>query len=86
MTSVGADHWRLAVCRTWVGSLFIDLKRYPEAEEQLVAARDSLLATLGETHHHTQRAITLLHELHSIWDEPASPGDASRYSARHSSQ
>ena len=46
------------------------MKRYAEAEPELLASLDGLQAALGDGHPHIWNAITTLAELYEAWEKP----------------
>ena len=47
------------------------LRRYPEAERELLAAHSVLLAELGPEDRETQSVVRRLTELYEAWERPA---------------
>jgi tetratricopeptide (TPR) repeat protein/tRNA A-37 threonylcarbamoyl transferase component Bud32 len=76
--SLKPDHWVIHQSRRELGGSLIKLKRYREAEEELLAAHSGLKAALGDQHERTQRAIRYLVELYESWGKPR---QAEAYSA-----
>jgi serine/threonine-protein kinase len=68
--SVGADHWMVAEARGNYGVCLMKLKRYHEAEENLVASHAALKTTFGDEHERTQKAIKRLIEFYDAWGRP----------------
>jgi serine/threonine-protein kinase len=64
------DHVHLARCRFDLGGLLIELRRYPEAREQLVAAYRSFARALGRDSEETTGAADALRRLSRAWKDP----------------
>ena len=56
--------------RSHLGACLTQLKRYPEAEEQLLAAYAGLKTVRGEQHALTRKAVSRLIELYEAWGKP----------------
>ncbi|MGH9849481.1 MAG: tetratricopeptide repeat protein [Blastocatellia bacterium] len=69
--SLQPDHWRIQRCRSHLGACLIKLKRYREAEEQLLPAYAGLKATRGEQNEFTRQTVSHLIELYEAWGQPA---------------
>lgn len=70
LKSLKPDHWLIHQSRSDLGACLIKLKRYPEAEEQLLAGYAGLKAGRGAQHAQTQRAVGRLIELYEAWGKP----------------
>ena len=68
--SLKPDHWMIHRSRSNLGACLVKLKRYSEAEEQLLAGYAGLKAALGERHAQTQKAVSRLIELYESWGKP----------------
>lgn len=73
--SLDPNHWRIQRCRSHLGACLIKLKRYREAEEQLLAAYAGLKATRGEQSEFTRQTVSRLIELYEAWGQPAKAAD-----------
>ena len=78
LKSLKPDHWLIHQSRSNLGACLIKLKRYREAEEQLLAGYAGLKAALGDRHAQTQKAVGRLIELYESWGQP---GQAEPYRA-----
>jgi eukaryotic-like serine/threonine-protein kinase len=67
LKSLKPDHWLIHQSRINLGACLIKLKRYPEAEEQLLAGYAELKASRGAQHAQTQSAADHLIELYEAW-------------------
>jgi serine/threonine-protein kinase len=76
--SLKPDHWMFHRSGVYLGAYLIKLKRYHEAEEELLAGYAGLKAALGEQHSQTQKAAGRLIELYESWGKP---GQAEPYRA-----
>jgi tetratricopeptide (TPR) repeat protein len=63
-------HWGIQRSRSYIGACLVKLKRYPEAEEQLLPAYAGLKAGRGAQHAETQKAVSHLIELYEAWGKP----------------
>jgi tetratricopeptide (TPR) repeat protein len=63
-------HWHLGMWREGYGRALRALLKYPEAEEELLAAYDILSKALGHEHVQTQRAVHALAGLYTSWEKP----------------
>src|SRR5262249_47457801 len=70
LKSLQPDHLRIFRSRSHLGACLVKLKRYREAEEQLLAGYDGLKAALGDRHAETQKATGRLIELYEAWGKP----------------
>jgi serine/threonine-protein kinase len=68
--SLKPDYWRIHRSRSHLGACLVKLKRYREAEEQLLAGYAGLKAALGDQHAETQKAVSRLIELYQSWGKP----------------
>ena len=68
--SLEPEHWRIQRCRSNLGASLVKLKRYREAEEQLLAGYAGLKAGRGAQHAETQKAVSHLIELYEAWGKP----------------
>jgi tetratricopeptide (TPR) repeat protein len=68
--SLPPGHWMIAQSRSNRGAFLMELKRYREAETELLAGYAGLKATQGEQHERTQSAINHLVELYQAWGKP----------------
>ncbi len=68
--SLKPNHWGIQRCRSHLGACLLKLKRYHEAEEQLLAAHAGLKATLGEQSEFTRQAASRITELYEAWGQP----------------
>jgi len=68
--SLQPDHWMFHRSHVYIGACLIKLKRYPEAEEELLTGYAGLKAALGEQHSQTQKAAGRLIELYESWGKP----------------
>jgi tetratricopeptide (TPR) repeat protein len=68
--SLKPDHWLIHRCRSHLGKCLIKLKRYREAEEQLLTGYAGLKAALGDRDVETQKAVSHLIELYESWGNP----------------
>jgi tetratricopeptide (TPR) repeat protein len=68
--SLKPDYWRIHRSRSHLGACLVQLKRYREAEEQLLAGYAGLKAALGDQHAQTQKAVYRLIELYESWGKP----------------
>ncbi|MGH9841172.1 MAG: tetratricopeptide repeat protein [Blastocatellia bacterium] len=64
------DHWMINRARSNIGGCLTKLKRYSEAEEQLLAAYAGLKSARGEQHAQTRTAVSRLIELYEAWGKP----------------
>ena len=53
-----------------IGACLIKLKRYREAEEQLLSGYAGLKAAMGDQHAQTQKTVNRLIELYESWGKP----------------
>ncbi len=70
------DHWLVNRARSYLGNCLIKLKRFREAEEQLLVAYAGLKTVRGEQHTYTRRTVGRLIELYEAWGKP---GQAAPY-------
>jgi serine/threonine-protein kinase len=63
-------HWGIQRSRSYIGACLVKLKRYREAEEQLLPAYAGLKAGRGDRHAETQKAVSHLIELYEAWGKP----------------
>jgi tetratricopeptide (TPR) repeat protein len=68
--SLKPDYWRIHRSRSHLGACLVKLKRYREAEEELLAGYAGLKAALGDQHAETQKAVSRLIELYQSWGKP----------------
>src|SRR5262245_151199 len=68
--SLEPNHWRIQRCRSHLGACLIKLKRYHEAEEQLLAGYAGLKATRDEQSEFTRQTVSRLIELYEAWGRP----------------
>ena len=54
-----------------LGACLFKLKRYREAEEQLLPAYAALKATRGAQHASTRHTVSRLRELYEAWGKPS---------------
>ncbi|MGE0127868.1 MAG: tetratricopeptide repeat protein [Blastocatellales bacterium] len=64
------NHWIVVRTRSFTGACLTQLKRYREAEEQLLAAHAGLKAVRGEQHEMTRETVSRLIELYEAWGKP----------------
>ncbi|HVQ28966.1 MAG TPA: serine/threonine-protein kinase [Vicinamibacteria bacterium] len=69
-----AGHRFTAVFRRNHGRVLVRLKRYPEAERELLRAQADLHATVGDEHNDTKAAVRRLVELYEAWGKPDQVG------------
>jgi len=72
-------HWRTLVFERDYGSTLIGLRRYPEAEQHLMASHRALLAAFGPAHRRTTSAAGALANLYEAWGKSTLAAD---YKAR----
>jgi serine/threonine-protein kinase len=65
--SLNPDHWMVHRSRSALGGCLIKLKRYREAEEQLLAAHAGLKIVRGEENAMTRTTVSRLIELYEAW-------------------
>jgi serine/threonine-protein kinase len=70
LKSQPSDHWMVNRARSNLGGCLTKLKRYSEAEEQLLTAYAGLKAARGEQNDLTRRAVGRLIELYEAWGKP----------------
>jgi serine/threonine protein kinase/tetratricopeptide (TPR) repeat protein len=68
--SLTPDHWLIHRSRSSLGASQTKLKRYREAEAELLTAFAGLKAALGDEHLQTQKAVSHLIELYDSWGKP----------------
>src|SRR5262249_16402984 len=68
--SLKPDHWMIYKCRSSLGASLIKLKRYSEAEEQLLSGYSGLKANRGEHYAQTEKTVSRLIELYDSWGKP----------------
>lgn len=66
----GQNHWLFANGKSLYGACLTKLSRYPEAEEELLAAHAGLKSTMGAGHERTQTAVNRLIDLYEAWGQP----------------
>ena len=64
------EHWMMQRSRSQLGASLVKLKRYREAEEELLPAYAGLKATRGEQHALTRKTVSRLIELYEAWGKP----------------
>jgi serine/threonine-protein kinase len=64
------DHWMVYRTRSYIGGALTKLKRYGEAEEQLLIAHAGLKVARGEQHALTRKTVSRLIELYDVWGKP----------------
>jgi eukaryotic-like serine/threonine-protein kinase len=62
--------WRLSTMRLTLGACLLTLRRYDEAEPELLAAHEGLERTLGEANPRTRSAVEHLVALYDAWGRP----------------
>jgi hypothetical protein len=65
--SLKPEHWMIQRSRSHLGACLGKLKRYPEAEEQLLTAYAGLKISRGEQHALTRKTVSRLIELYEAW-------------------
>ena len=65
-----AEYYRLPAYRATFALCLMDLGRFDEAEEQLLAAYNRELAMRGEQHKNTRKVVKNLIHLYEAWDKP----------------
>ncbi|MBX3278639.1 MAG: serine/threonine protein kinase [Acidobacteria bacterium] len=70
LKSLQPDHWMINRTRSLIGGCLIRLKRFREAEEQLLIAHAGLKVSHGDLHTATRRTVSRLLELYQAWDKP----------------
>ncbi|HEX5082600.1 MAG TPA: tetratricopeptide repeat protein, partial [Blastocatellia bacterium] len=68
--SLKPDHWMIYRSRRGIGECLIKLKRYREAEVELLTAFAGLKAALGDRHAQTRKTAGRLIELYEAWGKP----------------
>ncbi|HEX9001893.1 MAG TPA: serine/threonine-protein kinase [Blastocatellia bacterium] len=68
------DHWMLNRTRSQIGGCLTRLKRFREAEEQLLTAHAGLKTARGEQHSLTRKTVSRLIELYDAWEKPDQSG------------
>ena len=68
--SLPPDHWMVNLTRSHIGGCLTQLKRYREAEEQLLTAHAGLKTVRGDQHDLTRKAVSRLIELYEAWGKP----------------
>jgi tetratricopeptide (TPR) repeat protein len=68
--SLAPERWKIQRCRSALGACLVKLKRYREAEEQLLASYAGLKARRGVQHVDTQKAVTHIIKLYESWGKP----------------
>ncbi len=68
--SLKPEHWMIQRSRSHLGACLSKLKRYREAEEQLLPAYAGLKAMRGDQHALTRKAVSRLIELYEAWGKP----------------
>jgi hypothetical protein len=64
-------HWRIGVALTRHGSALTEMKRFAEAERELLEAERVVKESLGTEHQRYREAIEKLIELYDRWGRPA---------------
>jgi serine/threonine protein kinase/tetratricopeptide (TPR) repeat protein len=64
------DHWMVNRTRSQIGGCLTRLKRFREAEEQLLTAHAGLKTARGEEHALTRKTVSRLIELYDAWGKP----------------
>ena len=77
--TLAPGHWRTASYQSDYGLCLMRLRRFEEAEQQLLDGYSGLGAALGENHRQTNDVLTNLVELYEAWDKP---DQAAEYRAR----
>jgi serine/threonine-protein kinase len=72
--SLKPDHWMIHRSQSNLGACLTKLKRYREAEEQLLAGYAGLTSALGAQHTETQKAVSHLIELYQSFDKLGKAG------------
>ncbi len=72
--SLPADHYYVAIFRNNYGDCLTDLKRYEEAERELVGSHGVLERSFGAKHTRTQKGIVRLKRLYEGWGKPEEAG------------
>ena len=54
--------------------MLVRLRRYPEAERELLRAQAELHAAVGDEHNDTKAAVRRLVELYEAWGKPDQAG------------
>ncbi len=70
LKSQSPNHWTVHRARSFLGGALVKLKRYREAEEQLLAAHTGLKAARGDEHILTRQTVSRLIELYEAWGQP----------------
>lgn len=70
LKSLQPDHWMVNRGRSNIGGCLTRLKRYREAEKQLLTAHAGLKTARGEQHDLTHKAVSRLIELYEAWGKP----------------
>jgi eukaryotic-like serine/threonine-protein kinase len=70
LKSLPLDHWLVNLTRSHMGSCLTQLKRYREAEEQLLVAHAGLKTVRGDQNALTRKAVSRLIELYEAWGKP----------------
>ncbi len=65
-----ANSWYTAMFKAGYASCLVNLRRYPEAEEQLEPAYETVRAELGDEHAYTIGIIKATIELYEKWQQP----------------
>jgi tetratricopeptide (TPR) repeat protein len=68
--ALAQDHWLTAMCRANYGRCLLKLRRYEEAEPQLLAGYSGLAAAFGKEHEQAKRVGTFLVSLYDAWGKP----------------
>jgi eukaryotic-like serine/threonine-protein kinase len=68
--SLPPDHWMVNLTRSRMGGCLNRLRRYREAEEQLLAAHAGLKTARGDQNALTRKAVSRLIELYEAWGKP----------------
>jgi hypothetical protein len=66
-----AGHRFTAIFRRNLGRVLVRMKRFPEAERELLRAHRELQAASGDDNRDTQAAVRRLVELYEAWGRPA---------------
>jgi serine/threonine-protein kinase len=68
--SLKPDHWMIHRSRSSLGECLVRLRRYREAEEELLTAFAGLKAALDDRHAETRKAVSRLIDLYESWSKP----------------
>ncbi|MBS1791791.1 MAG: serine/threonine protein kinase [Acidobacteria bacterium] len=70
LKTLNPEHWLVNRARSFLGDCLTRLKRYPEAEEQLLTGYAGLKVERGEQHALTRKTVSRLIELYEAWEKP----------------